>query len=130
MLFGDQVAEILVKDGKAVQLDRPRLGDLLALGVFLAGAQLQLDLVAVGDEGLHLLLSEQIDHVGILGLGLLFAAEHRKDRRGEDDQDQYVKADLPASVAFRFQMGSLPICRGMRYLYTSSFSTPIYGRLR
>ena len=40
MLFGDQVAEILVKDGKAVQLDRPRLGDLLALGVFLAGAQL------------------------------------------------------------------------------------------
>ena len=104
MLFGDQVAEILVKDGEAVKLDRPRLGQLLAARrVRLPGAEMQLDLVAAGDEGLHLLRAEEVDQVGIDRLLLLLAAEHRVDRRGEDHQDQDVKADLPASVSFRFQ---------------------------
>ena len=56
MLLGDQLAEVLIKDGKAVKLHRFRLGDLLAgLAVGLAGAQFQDDIVSVGDEGLHLL---------------------------------------------------------------------------
>ena len=57
-------------------------------------------------------LAEKVGKVGIGGLGLLLAAEHREDRRGEDDQDQHVKADLPASVAFRFQTWVTPYLSG------------------
>ena len=103
MLLGDQFAEVLIKDGKAVQLDRFRLGDLLALAVLFVGAQLEDDLVAAGDEGLDLFGLEKVNEVGIDQFLLLFPAEHRKNRRGEDHQDQNIKADLSLSVAFRFQ---------------------------
>ena len=103
MLLGDQFAEVLIKDGKAVQLDRFRLGDLLALAVLFVGAQLEDDLVAAGDEGLDLFGLEKVNEVGIDQFLLLLPAEHRKNRRGEDHQDQNIKADLSLSVAFRFQ---------------------------
>ena len=46
---------------------------------------------------------EKVNEVGIDQFLLLLPAEHRKNRRGEDHQDQNIKADLSLSVAFRFQ---------------------------
>ena len=65
-LLGDQLVEVLIKDGEADKAVFLRLqlflaGDLVRL----PGVELEHDVVALGDEGLHLLLPEELDQVGV-----------------------------------------------------------------
>ena len=100
ILLHDEVAEVLIEHGEAVQ----------AVGLFhgrlhrVAGAHLEDDVAALRDEGLHLFILEKIDQLGIalhpVGGGV---SCHGEDYRDEYHHQKRVKAKISCPVSVRFQ---------------------------
>ena len=104
ILLLDQLMEVLIEDGKAVHAVGLFLGQLFPGGrVGLPRSQFQDNVRPLSDEGLDLLLLEQVHKVGIHHRLFLVAPGHGEDRCDQKHNEQNVKAEVAGSVAVGFQ---------------------------
>ena len=110
ILLADGLVEVLIENGKAVQVIRLFLYGLD--GVTCADAEN--DGVALRLERLHLLLIEKIDKLGIIlylvGAAVLCHGEYDCD---ENDHQQHIKPQISCSVAVGFQKTVTSLLKGL-----------------
>ena len=101
---GGGAAEQAVNNaGRGIAVGAVRLCAVRLCAVRLIGADLHGYLVALYLEGLHPLLGEQLNEIGVFKLLTLRVLGEGQDDGDEDHHHYEVEAEVPGSVAVRFQ---------------------------